>query len=616
MIENRLFNKGKRKMKLSKNKKIITSLIGTGVILGASIGIAVPLLTSKEEEAKNNDEPKIIIPIKQKIQNRHLIIPKNVRTSNDSEILLAIKNQLKIDNLDLTDKDLSKITDNIWTLKTGKKTPVVLEIKLENGSDFVNLTVKKEKNIKLWTKNSAIVKNSNITNGDFTISNFIQDSSGNIWSMGTMWNPKPKKLQVLKRDGEQWEEDISRGLTKGSNIRNGGNGVIFEDDIGNIWSMGYDSKLQVLAKNKDGSFANSWVNNNHPRSGNKLLKNSAIKWGVGGAIFQDSFGNLWAIPGFSGRLQLLPKKKDGTYADRWICDNRNGLLKKSNINYRGDNNYFGKYGIVFQDSFGNLWAMGNGTKLQVLKADPNSSTGYVDTGWVNNNHKNSGDELLKNSNIVSGRYGTIFQDDFGNLWTLGGGKNPQVLKAKPDGSGYVNTGWTCDNTKGLLKGSNISINRKTSNPVIWGNFFQDYFGNLWMRGWGKKPQVLKANQNGDGYVNTGWINNNDPNSEDKLLKKLNGRLFFQDSYKNLWSMGGSSKLQVLKANQNGDGYVNTGWINDNDKTTGDELLKGSIIKNNMSFNGTIFEDSSKNIWTMQRESKLQVYDKTLKRWKS
>ena len=80
-------------------------------------------------------------------------------------------------------------------------------------------------------------------------------------------------------------------------------------------------------------------------------------------------------------------------------------------------------------------------------------------------------------------------------------------------------------------------------------------------------------------------------------------------------MGGKSKLQVLKVNQNGNGYVDTGWINDNSEG-GDELLKGSIINNNTTFNGKIFEDSSKNLWTMGWKLKLQVYDKTLKRWKS
>ena len=587
-------------MKLSKNKKIITSLIGTGVILGTSIGIAVPLLASKEEE-KNNDEPKTIIPIKQKIQNKDLIIPKNVRTSNDSEILLAIKNQLKIDNPTLTDEELLKITDNIWTLKTGKKTPVVLKIKLENGNDFVNLTVTKEKNIKLWTKNSTIVANSNIISAEHAASSIIQDSSGNLWSMGDR-----NKLQVLKRDGLKWENDTSKGLTKGSNIKVGVKGIIYEDDFGNLWAMGYNEKLQVLAKNKDGTFADSWVNNNHPSSGNKLLKNSIINNGTGGIIFQDSFGNLWATSWYSS-LQVLPKKKDGTYLDFWLCDNRNKLLKNSNINNKGDNKYYWKYGVIFQDSFGNLWSMGENSKLQVLKSDPNSSNGYVNTGWLNDINS---DLLLKNSIIPSGRYGTIFQDSFGNLWASGGGRL-QVLRAKLDGSGYVDTGWTCDNNQGLLKGSNISLDIKALNPV-W-RIFQDSFGNLWMRGWQKNPQVLKVNQNGDGYVTTGWVNNNGPNSADKLLKKLKGWFFFQDSYKNLWSLGYNSKIQVLKVNQNGNGYVDTGWINDNSED-GDELLKGSKIIT--AFNGKFFEDSSKNLWAMGWNSKLQVYDKTLKRWKS
>ena len=603
-------------MKFSKKKKIIISLIGSGIILGSSIGIALPLLVNKEEdkvEPKKVEprkiEPRIFNSIKEKIENKNLIIPKNIRTFSDDEILLAIKNELKVKNPFLNDEDLSKITDNIWHLKPGKKTPVVLKIKLENGNDLVSVFVTKEKNIKLWTKNSAIVKNSNIRDGWY--SSFIQDSSGNLWSMGGR-NPGfsytyPTKLQVLERDGEQWKQDTNNGLTKGSNINDGTNGVIFEDDFGNIWSMAKGTKLQVLVKNKDGTFAESWANDNG-EGGEKLLQGSKIRNGDWGKIFQDSFGNLWAM-GKRSKLQVLVKKKNGSYADSWSSDNSKTskeLLKNSNINN-------GREGQIFQDSFGNLWSMAYSrsytkpyTPLQVLRADPNSPTGYVNTGWTWRWWE--GMFLLKNSNIIRGQLGTIFQDSFGNLWTSGNARNVQVLKAKPDGTGYVNTGWTNDNTQGLLRGSNVVATRRQGFPVE--TIFQDSFGNLWMAANGKEPQVLKANSNSNGYLKTGWTSS----KAQGLLKNLNTKgcrsswVFFQDSFKNLWALGHRSKLQVLKARTNGKGYVDS-WT---DNINNEKLLKNSKIIRGL--NGTIFEDSSKNLWSMGDNSKLQVYDKTQGKW--
>ena len=624
-------------MKLNKKQKVISSLIGGVAVLGLSLGIAIPLLTDKSSESVAVKET-----IKSKIKDKNLVIPKNVDTYSDSEISLAIKNQLKLKNPSLTKDDLSKITDNIWHLKPGKKTPVILKIKLESGSDSVSVNVTKEKDIKMWTKNSAIVTRSNIISG--TLSSFMQDSSGNLWSMGAS---KPRmykgknvvgiftfpngrrisipifnhtKLQVLKRDGTQWKDATNAGLTKSSNITIGMNGAIFEDDFGNLWAMGMQKKLQVLVKNKDGTYADSWVNNNHAVNGDKLLKNSALQNGNGGTIFQDSFGNLWAT-GIGSSLQVLVKNKDGTYADSWNRDNTKGLLKNSNVVNRFDRRYNGKYGTIFQDSFGNLWSMGKNSKLQVLKVDPNSDSGYVNTGWINDNSKN-GDPLLKDSNISIGYKGTIFQDSFGNLWMSGGGQKVQVLKAKSDGSGYVNTGWTSDNNDPLLKGSNIDVVRNALGRAVSGNsimmILQDSFGNLWIHGEGVKPQVLEAKSDGSGYVDAGWKNDNTPVTGHKLLKNLkisatagnNLWTFFQDSSKNLWAMGNNSKLQVLKAKSDGSGYVDA-WTDDN-SASGEALLKESNVTNGN--DGTIFEDSSKNLWVMGYGTKLQVYDKTQKKW--
>ena len=480
-------------MKLNKKQKIITSLIGTGAILGLSLGLTIALLTNKEN--KKNDDVSSTSEIIAKIKNKNLVIAKDVNTFSDSEILLAIKNQLKLKNPSLNIQDLLKITDNVQHLKPGKKTSVILTIKLKNKVDLVNVSVTKEKDIKLWTKNSAIVTNSNVNDGRY--SSFIQDSFGNLWAMGGEFATKgrfghrPTKLQVLKRDGTQWEEAINSGLTNGSNIVNGNKGVIFEDDFGNIWSMGSGTKLQVLVKNKNGSYAISWVNDNS-EDGEKLLQGSLITNGYYGVIFQDSFGNLWAT-GKGSKLQVLVKNKDGSYANSWDTDNsENGeLLRNSNITN-------GEGGEIFQDSFGNLWAMAKGSKLQVLKINQNKD-GYV-TSWIDNN-SNTGDLLLKNSNIIRGIDGKIFQDSFGNLWTVGDGAKLQVLKANENGDGYVTEGWFNNTNEGLLKNSNIVRNFN-------GTIFQDFFGNLWTQGYSRKPQVLEVNQNGNDYVTTGWVNDN------------------------------------------------------------------------------------------------------------
>ena len=603
-------------MKLSRNKKIILLTSGVAVL---TTSILVPIVVINNEENQiEKDLP--TIEIKSKIKNKELIIPKNINTFSDDEILLAIKNQLKKQNPSLTNNDLSKITDNIWHLKPGKKTFVILTIKSQGLTNSIKVIVTKEKNIKLWTKNSAIVKNFKIINGENA--SFIQDSSGNFWAMGSSSDfghgPNNRtKLQVLKRDGKQWEEDITSGLTKDSNIIDGTKGVIFEDDFGNIWSMGKGTKLQVLVKNKDGSFANSWANDNQ-KNGEKLLQGSKINDGEGAKIFQDSFGNLWAM-GKGTKLQVLVKNKDGSYASSWKNDNsRNSkeLLRNSDITN-------GQDGTIFQDFFGNLWSMGFNSGIQVLKVSQNGQ-GY-ENGWTSGIINRLESPLLKySSNQNRGRNTKFFQDKFKNLWLIPDGVGVQVLKAKNDGSGYVNIGWA-DKLGGLwgniklLKNSNITNGLK-------GTFFQDSFGNLWAMAWktsnSKTIQVLKAKPDGNGYdLDAAWTNNYD----EGLLKNSKvsiglGGVIFQDSSKNLWIMADRTKLQVLKAKPDGTGYdLDTGWIDNNDKNNGDELLRNSNITDGKS--GIIFEDSSKNLWAIgfgsfYDKAKLQVYDKTLKKWKS
>ena len=393
-------------------------------------------------------------------------------------------------------------------------------------------------------------------------------------------------------------------LLKNSNIVSGYSGTIFQDDFGNLWAMGNIQKLQVLKANQNGDgYSNiGWINDNSI-TGDNLLKNSNINDGFSGKIFQDKFKNLWTIS-LNQRLQVLKVNQngDGYVNTGWINDNSSSgdnLLKNSNITN-------GFNGTIFQDDFKNLWSMGKDQKLQVLKASQNGD-GYVNTGWINDNSI-TGDNLLKNSNITNGSNGTIFQDDFKNLWSMGKDQKLQVLKANQNSDGYVNTGWINDNSSSgdnLLKNSNITDGSD-------GTIFQDSFKNLWAMGDDQRLQVLKANQNGDGYVNTGWINDNS-SSGDNLLKNsnvFNGRFgtIFQDEFKNLWVIGIPRKVQirnfqVLKVNSSKDGYVNTGWTN----ATNNRLLNGSnIFDKGGEGIATIFQDSFKNLWAMSRGTSLQV----------
>ena len=57
--------------------------------------------------------------------------------------LIAIKNQLKIQNPLLNDEDLSKITDNIILLVPIVKTNVILTISIGAQSDNINVKVTK-----------------------------------------------------------------------------------------------------------------------------------------------------------------------------------------------------------------------------------------------------------------------------------------------------------------------------------------------------------------------------------------------------------------------------------------------------------------------------------------
>ena len=467
-------------------------------------------------------------------------------------------------------------------------TAIVVPVLLLNKKDKENKENNENK------KEFNLLKNSNIDKGQKGV--IFQDEFKNLWTMG--YN---QKLQVLKvnNDNDGYDEITGwtnnnkvDGLLKNSNINDGFAGTIFQDDFKNLWTMGYGSKLQVLRanQNKDG-YVSTWTSDN--TSG--LLNGSNINKGQDGTIFQDSFKNLWAM-GENQKLQVLRanQNKDG-YVSAWTSATNSGLTNGSVINK-------GQDGTIFQDQFKNLWAMSFSSTLQVLKVNENGD-GYV-SAWTNNNKV---DGLLKNSNVDDGDGGTIFQDKFKNLWIMSLDQKLQVLKVNDDNDDYDEiTGWNNNNkVDGLLKNSDIENGYD-------GTFFQDEFKNLWIMGNDATLQVLKANENGDGYDEiTGWNNNNKKELLNGSMISYNQNIdnnwngtIFQDQFKNLWATGSDAKLQVLKANQNQNGYVSA-WTDDNSEN-GEKLLRNSKI--NDGEYGTIFQDDFKNLWVMGSNSKLQVLE--------
>ena len=376
-------------------------------------------------------------------------------------------------------------------------------------------------------------------------------------------------------------------LLKNSNVVSGRQGMIFQDEFKNLWAFGYEQKLQVLKANKNGdNYANVGWNDDNSSFAIGLLKNSNFLNGREGTIFQDEFKNLWAM-GFGTNLQVLRVNQNGDGYDEnvgWTNAN-SGLTKNSNI-------INGRNGTIFQDEFKNLWAMGYETSLQVLKVNQNGDGYDESTGWTN--ATNSG--LTKNSNITNGKNGTIFQDEFKNLWAMGFGTNLQVLRVNQNGDGYdENVGWTNATNSGLTNGSNIS-------DGLGGVIFQDKFKNLWSMADGRNLQVLRANENDDGYdETTGWTNSTTSGltNGSNISDGWDGTIF-QDEFKNLWAMGRDTNLQVLRANSQKNDYVNTGWTN----ATNSGLTNGSNIING--YSATIFQDEFKNLWAMGWFTSLQV----------
>ena len=508
--------------------------------------------------------------------NLNVILPRKFvdNYNSDDKILNAIK-RFFVTNLEITNSQANIITKKIGTNNITFVSPqgqgkTSYEIKI-NQNDY-NLSLNREN----------ITNNSNITDGGW--GRVFQDHQKNIWAMGHGTKLQVLKMQTNDNYASSWTNDNNvAGLLNGSNITNGRGGFIFQDHQKNLWAMGFGTKLQVLKMQTNDNYASSWINDNSVAG---LLNGSNITNGRGGFIFQDHKKNLWAI-GFGTKLQVLKMQADGNYASSWTNDNSVvGLLNGSKI----INGYTAK---IFQDHKKNLWAMGRGSKLQVLKMQAN---GNYASSWTNDNNVAG---LLNNSNITNGQGGFIFQDHQKNLWAMGSGTKLQVLKMQANGN-YV-ASWINDNgIAGLLNGSNITNG-------AFGTIFQDHQKNLWAKGSKTKLQVLKMQV--DGNYASSWTNDNSVAGllNGSKITDGQGGFIFQDHQKNLWSMGNfRMSLQVLKMQV--DGNYAPSWTYDNNVTG---LLKGFKITSGGSGTGglgSILQDHQKNLWIISKFKKLQVLE--------
>ena len=503
--------------------------------------------------------------IKNKITDKDILIAPNVSTQNQNEIQSAIKNQLQKENPFLNNDDLSKITTNLSSLNMGIKTQTTLIITIDNTISTLIIDVEK----------ANLLKGSSIVNGNGGI--IFQDSFKNLWAMSSRSTKEVNKvqktihtkLQVLKanqiKDGyvNSWTNNNSENgepLLKNSNILDGQDGTIFQDEFKNLWTMGRGTPLQVLRVNQSGDGYDEdtgWTNT----TDSGLLKGSNISNGWNGTIFQDKFKNLWSI-GNSTNLQVLRVNQSGDGYDEdtgWTNAIDSGLLKGSNITN-------GFNATIFQDEFKNLWSIGIAKKLQVLRVNQ-SGDGYDEnTGWTSDN---SG--LTKGSNVSFSLSSKIFQDEFKNLWIMSTNEKLQVLRVNQSGNGYdESTGWTSDNS-GLTKGSNISNSG-------YGTIFQDEFKNLWTIANNTSLQVLRVNQSGNGYDEViGWSDSNDGLTKGSIISDGEEGTIFQDEFKNLWTIANNTSLQVLRVNQSGNGYdESVGWTNADNSglTKGSIIING------------------------------------------
>ena len=290
---------------------------------------------------------------------------------------------------------------------------------------------------------------------------------------------------------------------------------------------------------------------------------SKLTSGERGKFFQAQNGDLYVMGKGTG-LEVL-KKGEATFKPAPSSITRNG-----------------EFGTIFQARNGDIYVMGNGTRLEVLK---DGSEEF---------------EVVTSSNIDNGKEGTIFQVKNGDIYTMGIGKSLQVLKngasAFADAPGSITT------------------------SGYESHFFQAQNGDLYVGGWKTNLEVLKKGTNqfakapGSKATNGAGMRFLQTQNGDlyilhekglEVLKKgeaafktapssitTNGAfgIIFQARNGDIYVMGHNTKLEVLK---NG--------------ATEFTIAHGSHINNGR--DGRIFEAGNGDIYAMGKGTGLEVLKK-------
>ena len=245
---------------------------------------------------------------------------------------------------------------------------------------------------------------------------------------------------------------------------------------------------------------------------------SKITDGYTGTIFQAKNGDLYAMGSGTG-LEVL---KNGASSFE--------LAKGSTIS-NGEN------GTIFQAKNGDIYAMAKDAPLQVLKNDASAFT------------------LAKGSITKNGHNGQIFQARNGDIYVMGSSTGLEVLK---NGT----------STFTLAKGSIIK-------DGYAGTIFQARNGDIYAMGYRTGLEVLK---NGGSMFTL---------AKGSITKDGYDGTIFQARNGDLYVMGNTTSLEVLK----NDGSMFT-------------LAKGSITKDG--YRGTIFQARNEDLYVMGYRTGLEV----------
>ena len=196
----------------------------------------------------------------------------------------------------------------------------------------------------------------------------------------------------------------------------------------------------------------------------------------------------------------------------------------------------GEFGTIFQARNGDIYVMGNGTRLEVLKDGEEEF------------------QVVSSSNIDDGKEGTIFQTKNGDIYTMGISRKLQVLKN--DATSFIDA-----------PGSMITSGYES-------HFFESQSGDLYVAGWKTGLEVLK--------------------SGDSAFTKASGS-----------TITNGAGMRFLEA-QNSDIYVLHEKGLDVLKNGASNFIPApSSITTNGAF-GTIFQTSSGDIYVMGHNTKLEV----------